>query len=155
MDDARTGKGIIYQAPTIFVGLFYTLLTIWTVVSVPLIVLKSSDLSSLLLLMITFVIAYTWYFSLGIFYRIRMEENGSIQLKSLRRGLRSHCRKIDRVEGPPVPITFGFIKFRLEGEKVYVFFMKHRSFQQFLSIIRRSNPNITFKNLSPTMHQIT
>ena len=98
MDDARTGKGIIYQAPAIFVGLFYTLLTIWTVVSVPLIVLKSSDLSSLLLLMITFVIAYTWYFSLGIFYRIRMEENGSIQLKSLRRGLRSHCRKIDRVD---------------------------------------------------------
>ena len=43
----------------------------------------------------------------------------------------------------------------LEGEKVYVFFMKHRSLQQFLSIIRRSNPNITFKNLSPTMHQIT
>lgn len=146
-------RGIIYQAPILFVALFYTLLTMWTVISVPLIFLKASGLSPLLLLMLTFVIAYTWYFSLGIFYRISMDEDGSIQLKSFRRSIQSHCRNIDRLEGPPFPITFGFIKFRLDGERGYVFFMQHKSLRQIFSTIRRLNPNITFKNLASALFQ--
>lgn len=155
MDDSQAGKGIFYQAPRIFVGLFYTVLTIWTIVSVPLIILKASGLSPLFLLMMAFVIVYTWYFSLGIFYTVRIEDDKTIQLKSVKRSLRTHCREINQVEGPSVPMGFGFMKFRLEREKVYVFFHNHRTFRQLLSAVRKSNPNIKFKNLTPKMFQIT
>ena len=155
MNDATDGvKGTVYQAPTIYVTLFYTLLTIWTVVSVPLIISKASGLGTALELMIGFVIVFTWYWSLGISYRIRMEDDGNIQLTSFRRSIRVHSRKIGQVEGPPLPINFGFIRFRLEREKVYLFFDKKRPLQQILSTIRTLNPDVRFKNLSPKMCQI-
>lgn len=155
MNDATDGvKGTVYQAPTIYVTLFYTLLTIWTVVSVPLIISKASGLGTALELMIGFVIVFTWYWSLGISYRIRMEDDGNIQLTSFRRSIRVHSRKIDQIVGPPLPICFGFIRFRLEREKVYLFFDKKRPLQQILSTIRTLNPDVRFKNLSPKMCQI-
>ena len=155
MNDATDGvKGTVYQAPTIYVTLFYTLLTIWTVVSVPLIISKASGLGTALELMIGFVIVFTWYWSLGISYRIRMEDDGNIQLTSFRRSIRVHSRKIDQIVGPPLPISFGFIRFRLEREKVYLFFDKKRPLQQILSTIRTLNPDVRFKNLSPKMCQI-
>lgn len=72
-DSIEEAKRTVYQAPMIYVALFYILLTVWTVISVPLIVSKASGLGTALLLMIGFVIVFTWYWSHGISYRIRME----------------------------------------------------------------------------------
>jgi hypothetical protein len=50
------------------------------------------------------------------------------------------------VEGPHLPL--GFIRFRLEREKAYLFGVpKNRDLQQILEIIRKTNPEIRFKNL--------
>jgi len=148
-------EGAVYQAARIYLVIFYTLLTAWTVVSVPLIVSKASVLGTSLLLMIGFIIAITWYWSLGIFHTIKLEDDGSIYLTSFRRTIQTHSEKINQVQGPPIPICFGFMRFRLEREKVYLFFDKNRSFQQILTAIRTSNPNTRFKNLSPEMYQMT
>jgi hypothetical protein len=96
--------------------------------------------------MIAFIIAMTWYFSMGISYRVNVEEDGTVQLGSLRRILRVHSQKIELIEGPHLPI--GFIRFRLEREKAYLFGIpKNRDLQQVLSVIRKTNPDIKFKNL--------
>ena len=57
-----------YRAPIVFVGLFYVLLLVWTVVCVVLIGSKtlSAGWPLFQLFMIAFVLGYTWFFSLGI-----------------------------------------------------------------------------------------
>jgi len=51
------------------------------------------------------------------------------------------------VEGPYLPI--GFIRFRLEREKAYLFGVpRNRDLQEVLSVIRKTNPDIKFKNLT-------
>lgn len=140
------------MSPT-YVGLFYALLALWTGVAVPLIVAKASVLGSVLFLMVSFFIAYTWYWSLGISYRIRLCADGSVEFTSVRRHLQVHSREIAQVEGPPIPICFGFMRFRLEREKVYLFFGRNRALQQILSDMRAANPSIRFKSLSAKMLQ--
>jgi hypothetical protein len=62
----------VYQAPIVFVGLFYTLLVVWSVVCALLIGSKNikAGWPAGQILMIAFVLVYTWYFSLGIVYKI-------------------------------------------------------------------------------------
>src|SRR5512147_801028 len=115
-------KHHVYQAPIIYLVFFYLILSTWTIVSVLLLGLKygqsgRADLTQFL--MIAFIFAMTWYFSLGIFYRIQIEENGNIELISFRRVIRTHPQKMELVEGPLFPI--GFVRFRLEREKAYLF----------------------------------
>ncbi|HSB04264.1 MAG TPA: hypothetical protein VLK23_03650 [Thermodesulfobacteriota bacterium] len=139
----------VYRAPLIYVILFYSFLSAWTIVSVLLLGLKygqsgGADLTQLL--MIGFIFAVTWYFSLGIFYRIRIEENGNIELTGFRRILRTHPQEIELVEGPLFPI--GFVRVRLEREKAYLFCMaKNKDLHQVLSLIHAKNPDIKFKSL--------
>ncbi|RPI99356.1 MAG: hypothetical protein EHM36_16130 [Deltaproteobacteria bacterium] len=139
----------VYQAPRIYTILFYSFLSAWTIASVLLLGLKygqsgKADLAQLL--MIAFIFAVTWYFSLGIFYRIRIEENGDIELTSFRRKLRTHPQRMELVEGPLFPV--GFVRFRLEREKAYLFCMaKNEGLHRVLSLIRAKNPNIQFKSL--------
>ena len=78
-----------YRAPIVFVGLFYVLLLVWTVVCVVLIGSKtlSAGWPLFQLFMIAFVLGYTWFFSLGISYRIAINEKGAIELTSFRRVL--------------------------------------------------------------------
>jgi hypothetical protein len=88
----------------------------------------------------------TWYFSMGISYRVNVEEDGTVQLTSFRRILRVHSQKMELIEGPHLPI--GFIRFRLEREKAYLFcVIKNRELQKILLAIRKANPDIKFKNL--------
>jgi hypothetical protein len=138
-----------YQAPMIYVGVFYAALVIWTIVCVVLIGLKltQSEWGNLLqLFMIAFIIAMTWYFSMGVSYRVTVEEDGTVQLTSFRRILRVHSRKMELIEGPQLPI--GFIRFRLEREKAYLFcVVKNRGLEKVLFAIRKANPDIKFKNL--------
>jgi hypothetical protein len=144
-----TTKTYIYQTSTIYITAFYVLLVAWTVICIFLIGFKltQSEWGNLLqLFMIAFIIAMTWYFSMGISYRVNMEEDGTLRLTSLRRILRIDLRKMELIEGPHLPI--GFIRFRLEREKAYLFcVVKNKKLQEILLAIRKANPDIKFKNL--------
>jgi len=139
-----------YQAPMIYMGIFYAMLVAWTITCIVLIGFKltQSEWGNLFqLFMIAFIIAMTWYFSMGISYRVNVEEDGTIQLTSFRRILRIDSRKIEFIEGPHLPI--GFIRFRLEREKAYLFcVIKNKELQKILLAIRKANPDIKFKNIT-------
>ena len=140
-----------YRAPIIFVGLFYAALLVWTALCVWLIGSKTIVAGWPLgqLLMIGFVLAYTWYFSLGISYRIRTDSNGQIELSSFRRIIQVNAKVITMVEGPRLAILpYGFIRFRLEREKAYLFCcITDDGLQQILKAIRKSNSEMKFKGL--------
>jgi hypothetical protein len=139
----------MYQAPMIYMGIFYTMLVAWTIICILLIGFKvtQSEWGNLFqLFMFAFIIAMTWYFSMGISYRVNVEEDGTIQLTSFRRILRVHSQNMELIEGPHLPI--GFIRFRLEREKAYLFcVVKNRELQRTLLAIRKANPDVKFKNL--------
>ena len=85
-----------YQAPAALVATFYLFLIAWTFVAVLFLAAKAarSETGDILqLIMIIGVLCFTWYFSLGIFYRIRLEADGSIFLAGVRRTLRLHPRE--------------------------------------------------------------
>ena len=134
----------------IYMGIFYAMLVAWTITCIVLIGFKltQSEWGNLFqLFMIAFIIAMTWYFSMGISYRVNVEEDGTIQLTSFRRILRIDSRKIEFIEGPHLPI--GFIRFRLEREKAYLFcVIKNKELQKILLAIRKANPDIKFKNIT-------
>src|SRR4030043_1423326 len=138
-----------YQAPMIYMGIFYAMLVAWTIICILLIGFKvtQSEWSNLFqLFMFAFIIAMTWYFSMGISYRVTVEEDGTVQLTSFRRSLRVHSQKMELIEGPHLPI--GFIRFRLEREKAYLFcVVKNSELQKTLLAIRKANPDVKFKNL--------
>jgi hypothetical protein len=98
-----------------------------------------------ILVMIAFFIPYTWFWSLGLTYRIRMEEDGQILLVSFRRIIHIHGRDIGAVEGPSLPMRFGFIRFRIPGEKAYLFFVRQDPFlRQIFINLARVNPAVEF-----------
>ncbi|MFH1488883.1 MAG: hypothetical protein ABII06_08265 [Pseudomonadota bacterium] len=146
-----TIKVFDYQAPLFYVGLFYALLLAWTVASVLLLGSKTLEKGWPLgqLVMIAFVLAYTWYFSLGISYRMRLDGKGHILLTSFRRVLKIHLRDISLVQGPRFAvIPYGFIRFRLEREKAYLFsLITDGALQNILTAMRNSNRNVKFKGL--------
>jgi hypothetical protein len=140
-----------YRAPIVFVGLFYVLLLVWTVVCVVLIGSKTLNAGwpVFQLFMIAFVLGYTWFFSLGISYRIGIDEKGAIELASFRRVLRVTPSDISQVEGPRLAIIpYSFIRFRLEREKAYLFCcITDDALQQVLKKIRLINREIKFKGV--------
>ncbi len=98
------------------------------------------------LVMVAFILFYTCYFSLAISYKIEMWEDGDIRLTSFRRTIQTQIEEIPLVEGPHLPI--GFIKFRLEREKAYLFCQTNSpSLKNVLSVIKKTNPHIQFKRL--------
>jgi len=141
-DPART---YVYKAPLIYVGLFYLVLLAWTVISVFIMGAKGW-INWFQLFMVAFILVMTWYFSLGISYKLEINEDGKLELFSFRRLVSTHSTKIAIVEGPHLPL--GFIRFRLEREKAYLFGVpRNRGLQQILFVIRKTNPDIKFKNL--------
>ena len=81
----------VYQSPAVYVAVFYGLLVLWTVGTAPLIwqrfaqgVFRGDWLYGV---MIGFFYLYTWFWSLGIAYRISLDAEGHIELKSIRRTL--------------------------------------------------------------------
>ncbi len=138
-------KTIVYQAPTIYVGLFYLCIVVWTIIAFTF--LGSKEWASWMqFFMVAFILVMTWYFSLGISYKARISEDGKLELVSFRRLISIHSTRIVMVEGPYLPV--GFIRFRLEREKAYLFgVVKNKDLQQILSIIRTTNPDVKFKSL--------
>jgi len=138
-------KTYVYQAPTIYVALFYLSLLAWTVLSV-LYMGTKGWVNWFQLFMVAFIFVMTWYFSMGISYKAEINDDGKLRLFSFRRQISTHSTKIVMVEGPHLPV--GFIRFRLEREKAYLFgISRNPDLQQIISIIRKTNPDIRFKNL--------
>ena len=140
-----------YQAPLTFVGLFYAALIGWTVLCVWLIGSKTLSAGWPLgqLLMIGFVLAYTWYFSLGISYEISIENGGTIKMNSFRRVLSLNAQDISLVEGPRLAVMpYSFIRFRLKREKAYLFAcITDDEIQRILKNMQKKNPEIKLKGL--------
>ncbi len=144
-------KDYLYQAPIIFVGLFYMLLLVWTVVCVVMIGSKTLRAGWPLfqLLMIAFVLGYTWFFSLGISYRVSINEKGTIEFTSFRRVLSFKADAVSLVEGPRLAfMPYSFIRFRLEREKAYLFCrITDDQLQQVLKKMRLTNREMKFKGV--------
>src|SRR4030042_5306677 len=96
-------KTFVYQAPTVYVGLFYLVLLAWTVISVFIMGAKGW-INWFQLFMVAFIFVMTWYFSLGISYKVEIKEDGKLELFSFRRLISTHSTKIAIVEGPSPPL---------------------------------------------------
>jgi len=136
-----------YQAPGALVAGFYLLLIAWTAVSILFLTAKAarSELTDALQwVMIAAIFGFTWYFSLGLFYRISLAADESLHLKGVRRGLTVHAREIDTVEGPYLPI--GFVRFRAGKERLYLLCqVRNADLQAILKRMGEINPHVQFK----------
>ena len=92
---------------------------------------------------------YTWYFALAISYKVGITERGDIELTSFRRVVRVNAEVIGMVEGPKwAIIPYGFVRFRLEREKAYLFCcITDDDFKQFMQIMRDINPEMILKGM--------
>ena len=148
---ATPSKIYIYQSPVFFVGIFFGLLIVWTVICLLLIgsIGFSPGWSFARSLMVLFIMAYTWYFSLAISYKVSITPNGDLELTSFRRVIRVHAEVIGMVEGPKwALIKYGFIRLRLEREKAYVYAcITDEDIQKILKIMREVNEDVIFKGL--------
>ena len=144
-------KQTVYQAPVLFVGIFFGVLIAWTVVCLLLIGSLGFAWGWPLArsLMIVFIMGYTWYFSLAISYKVSITADGDIELTSFRRVIRVNAEEIGIVEGPKwALIKYGFIRFRLEREKAYLFATtSDGDIQNILNIMREINEDVVFKAL--------
>ncbi|MEW6668119.1 MAG: hypothetical protein AB1512_23140 [Thermodesulfobacteriota bacterium] len=136
-----------YQAPVALVAAFYLLLIAWTIVSILFLAAKAarSELrDAFQWAMIAGIFGFTWYFSLGLFYRITLDPDGSIRLKGVRRGLTIRPREIEAVEGPYLPI--GFVRLKAGRERLYLFCsVRNADLLAILKRIGEINPDIRFK----------
>ena len=142
-------KSYVYQASLLFVGTFYLVLAAWAVFCVVFLesVFSRLGLSVLFgLFMIAFILLTMCYFSLAFAYKIEVWVDGSFRLTSIRKTFDANAEDIPYIEGPQIPI--GFIRFRLEREKGYLFaVVNNASLKKVLSVIRSANPDIRFKHL--------
>ncbi len=148
-DPDTTSECHVYLAPALYVGIFYLLLAAWVVLCIVLLnsIFNRFGLAGFYrLFMIAFILFYMCYFASAIAYKIEVWEEGHIRLTSFRRIIKTHAEQIPLVEGPHMPV--GFIRFRLEREKVYLFCLIHNRFlKKALSVIKSANPDIMFKRL--------
>ena len=140
-------NGTVYRAPRVFLAVFYALLAAWTIGFVPLALSKALVVNVTFLVMVVFFTAYSWYWSLGISYVIEARADGSMQFVSARRRILTRAGEVARVQGPSLPIGVGFLRFGLEGETVYVFYVENTGIRTILSEMLAANPEIRFKGL--------
>jgi hypothetical protein len=143
--DRATAASHVFQAPAAYVILFYLLLLAWTVGTVPLVYLKFRQGGFLgdwlYAVMIGFFYLYTWYWALGLFYRIALDGEGRIVLGSLRRNLEVTAKQVLTIEGSRFPAGFGFIKMKLPRESGYLFCHgRNRELDEILLGVRKINP---------------
>ena len=144
-------KAFYYHSPVIFMGIFYLIMVAWTVICLLLIGSIEFSIGWPLarIAMIAFVMVYAWYFSLAISYKIGITEQGDIELTSFRRVVWVNAEVIGMVEGPKWAILpYGFVRFRLEREKAYIFVCtKDSGFDQYMKILKEINPEMVLKGI--------
>ncbi|MCX5818629.1 MAG: hypothetical protein NT047_01735 [Deltaproteobacteria bacterium] len=144
MDRSADSKQL-FQSPMAYVVLFYLLLLVWTVGTLPVVYVKFRTVGFhsvwIYASMVGFVYAYTWFWSLGIFYRISLDGEGRVVLKSLRRELTVSAKQIAAIEGSRLPRGFGFVRLRLPRESGYLFCLRMTGeLEAILQGIRKKNP---------------
>ena len=149
-------EAYFYHSPIIFMGIFYLVMLVWTGICLLLMGSIQFNFGEFSLgwplarmIMIAFVMVYTWYFSLAISYKIGITELGDIELTSFRRLIRVNVEVIGMVEGPKWAIMpYGFVRFRLEREKAYIFCcITDADFGQFMQIMKTANPEVVVKGM--------
>jgi len=135
----------VFQAPMAYVVLFYLLLLVWTVGTLPVVYLKFRTIGFqsvwIYASMVGFVYAYTWFWCVGIFYRISLDRDGLVVLKSLRRELKVSAKQIATIEGSRFPGGFGFVRLKVPRETGYLFCLKLTGeLDALLKGIRKANP---------------
>ena len=143
--DQATESSRVFQVPTAYVILFYLLLLVWTVGTLPFIYVKFQQVGFqshwVYASMIGFFYLYTWCWALGLFYRIALDGEGRIGLRSLRRNLEVTAKQVRTIEGSRFPAGFGFIKMKLPRESGYLFCHgRNRELEEILQGIRKMNP---------------
>jgi hypothetical protein len=137
----------LLNVPAAFVAAFYLFVIAWTCFALLFLVgrVSRSEIEGILqVIMILGVLCFTWYFSLGIFYRIEIEADDSIFLAGMRKTAKVHPRNIDSVEGPFLPI--GFVRFKSKGERYYLLCsVKDDDLLAILKRVGEINPGIRFK----------
>ncbi len=148
-DKKASSERYVYQAPALFVGIFYLLLSAWVLFCFLFFESTFSRLGFSLpygLIMIAFIAFMMCYFSLGISYKIEVGNDGQIRLTSYRKIINTNAEDIQMIEGPHLPL--GFIKFRLEREKAYLFsVVTDEGLRNILSSLKRANRDIVLKRL--------
>ena len=140
-----------YEGPRWFIWGFYLFMVLWTGVCAYLIGARFLESSWPLwqVVMVAFVVAYSWYFSLGISWRIQMGTQGSLQFKSFLSIIDETVEGLKMVEAPRLAIVpFGFLRFHLKDRKVYQFCLITDSGLKGLLIqMGKKNPEIRFKGI--------
>ena len=140
-----TEKSVVFQAPAFFMAVFYGLLLVWTVGTVPLVYQKFQRGGFmgdwLYALMIGFFYLFTWFWALGLFYRIALDAEGRIQMRSLRRTLETSAKQVRTIEGSRFSGGFGFVRFKLSKESGYLFcYRRTKELNEIIAGIRKMNP---------------
>jgi len=125
--------------------IFYGLLLVWTVATVPLIYQKFQHGGFmgdwLYAFMIAFFYLFTWFWSLGLFYYISLDFEGQVVLKSFRRRLEIPAKQIRGIEGSRFSGGFGFVRFKLPRESGYLFcYRRTTELDEIIGGIRKRNP---------------
>ena len=129
--------------------IFYGLLLVWTVATVPLIVQKFQHGGFmgdwLYAFMIAFFYLFTWFWSLGLFYYISLDFEGQVVLKSFRRRMEIPAKQIRGIEGSRFSGGFGFVRFKLPRESGYLFcYRRTTELDEIIGGIRKRNPLLKF-----------
>lgn len=142
-----------FRVPSGYVAFFYLFLLAWTAGSLPLVYQKFQTgmvfgSQWFYAGMVAFVYVFTWFWSLGIFYRISLDSEGNLIMKSIRRELQISVRQISRVQGSRFPHSFGFVKMKLPKESGYIFCLKKTDeLEAVLQGIKRLNPLLIRVNI--------
>ena len=140
---------IVYQAHKGIITAFYSVLAAWTLTSVPLLIEKAPRMDTLWLIMITFVVSFTWYWSLGLVYGIEIkDDNQTIILKSFRGQVYYKLGDLRRIEAPPSRIEIGFLRFRFVKNTHYTFYNYSENLRNILTTLRSQNSGIQFVKFS-------
>jgi hypothetical protein len=144
MDETK-GSVQVFRAPMGYVVLFYLLLLAWTVGTLPVVYVKFRTIGFqsvwIYASMVGFVYAYTWFWCLGIFYRISLDKDGLVVLNGLRRELKVSAKQIASIEGSRFPGGFGFVKLKVPRETGYLFCLRQTGeLEAVLRGIRNANP---------------
>jgi hypothetical protein len=144
-------EGFVFRGPYPFVAAFYAFLAAWTGLAVWFLAPHAftGTWPAGHLLMIAFVVGYSWYFSLGIAHEVEIQGDGEVLIKSYRRSLKSHALQIASVEGPRFSfLPWGFIRMRVKAEKIYVFsWLGGEELGRLLSTLKTANREMEIKFL--------
>jgi hypothetical protein len=141
----ETDGARVFQAPALYMAVFYGVLLVWTIGTIPPIYLKFQRGGFggdwLFAAMIAFFYLYTWFWALGLFYFISLDAEGQVVLKSIRRRLAVSVKQVSAIEGSRFSGGFGFVKLKLPRESGYLFCHgRNEALDGILKGIRKMNP---------------